>query len=308
MEDRAPVPPRQRRAAAHEGDRPRRRLPRRDARRAVVHRRAALQGAVRAAGDRRTHVSNTNAFRAPDGEDEAAFCRRLLDELEEAIVRPRARTTVAMIIAEPVQNAGGCLVAARRLLAGPARDRRPLRRSCSWPTRSSAASGASASGSASSATASCPDIATTAKGLTSAYAPMGAVMVSDRVAAPLYDDRRARCCTASRSAATRCARRSRCGTSRSSSATAILENVRALEPYLEAGCDELSALPIVGDVRGAGFFWARRAGQGRREHALRRRRARAAAARLPARPAAARPGSSPAPTTAATRSCRSRRR
>ncbi|MGH9062292.1 MAG: aminotransferase class III-fold pyridoxal phosphate-dependent enzyme, partial [Acidimicrobiales bacterium] len=35
-----------------------------------------------------------------------------------------------------------------------------------------------------------PDLITTAKGLTSAYAPMGAVVVSDRVAAPLYDEGR----------------------------------------------------------------------------------------------------------------------
>ena len=33
--------------------------------------------------DRRSrHVSNTNAFRAPDGDDEAAFCARLLAEIE----------------------------------------------------------------------------------------------------------------------------------------------------------------------------------------------------------------------------------
>src|SRR4051794_38262139 len=32
-----------------------------------------------------THVSATNAFRAPDGDDEAAFCARLLRELEDTI-------------------------------------------------------------------------------------------------------------------------------------------------------------------------------------------------------------------------------
>src|SRR5262249_20108849 len=36
----------------------------------------------------------------------------------------------------------------------------------------------------------------------------------------------------------------------------IFENVRAMEPVLAAKLDELRALPIVGDVRGAGFFWA----------------------------------------------------
>jgi adenosylmethionine-8-amino-7-oxononanoate aminotransferase len=54
-------------------------------------------------------VSAPNRFRAPDGEDEAAFCRRLLDELEATVVA-EGPDTVAMIIAEPVQNAGGCLV------------------------------------------------------------------------------------------------------------------------------------------------------------------------------------------------------
>src|SRR5947207_8416744 len=33
-----------------------------------------------------------------------------------------------------------------------------------------------------------PDLITTAKGITSAYAPMGAVFASDRVVAPLYED------------------------------------------------------------------------------------------------------------------------
>ena len=53
VEARPPVPPRPRRGPAHAGDRPPQRLPRRDARRAVVHRRARLQGAVRPPGDRR---------------------------------------------------------------------------------------------------------------------------------------------------------------------------------------------------------------------------------------------------------------
>ena len=43
--------------------------------------------------------------------------------------------TVAMIIAEPVQNAGGCLVPPDGLLARPARARRQVRRSRSSPTR-----------------------------------------------------------------------------------------------------------------------------------------------------------------------------
>jgi 4-aminobutyrate aminotransferase-like enzyme len=36
----------------------------------------------------------------------------------------------------------------------------------------------------------------------------------------------------------------------------VLENVRALEAHLRARMEELRRLPIVADVRGAGFFWA----------------------------------------------------
>jgi adenosylmethionine-8-amino-7-oxononanoate aminotransferase len=36
----------------------------------------------------------------------------------------------------------------------------------------------------------------------------------------------------------------------------VLENVRALEDHLRFRVQELRSLPIVGDVRGDGFFWA----------------------------------------------------
>jgi adenosylmethionine-8-amino-7-oxononanoate aminotransferase len=36
----------------------------------------------------------------------------------------------------------------------------------------------------------------------------------------------------------------------------VFENVLALEPHLASRLRELLELPLVGDVRGAGFFWA----------------------------------------------------
>lgn len=36
----------------------------------------------------------------------------------------------------------------------------------------------------------------------------------------------------------------------------ILENVRANEEHLAAGMERVRELPIVGDVRGCGYFWA----------------------------------------------------
>jgi adenosylmethionine-8-amino-7-oxononanoate aminotransferase len=53
-----------------------------------------------------THVSNTNAFRSPLQDEE--LTKSLLEEMEQAIIDADPET-VAMIIAEPVQNASGCL-------------------------------------------------------------------------------------------------------------------------------------------------------------------------------------------------------
>src|SRR3954451_5864910 len=200
-----------------------------------------------------THVSNTNAFRAPDGEDEDAFCRRLLGELERTIQSEGAET-VAMIIAEPVQNAGGCLVPPAGYWPGlrEIADRYGIllvsdEVICGFG-RLGEWLGVERYGAV-------PDIATTAKGLTSAYAPMGAVAVSDRVAAPLYDADRTLLhgitfaghpvCAAIALRNLQIFRRED-----------ILQHVRDTEPYLNRRLDELRELPIVGDVRGAGFFWA----------------------------------------------------
>ena len=101
-----------------------------------------------------------------------------------------------------------------------------------------------------------PDIITTAKALTSAYVPMGAVIVSDRIAEPFMQGNamfahgftfggapgrgrgrawRPSTSTSARTSTATCAR------TRTSSA-------RSLE--------SLRDLPIVGDVRGAGYFQA----------------------------------------------------
>ena len=56
-----------------------------------------------------TRIANTNRYRDDEAQDEAKFCERLLADAERTIVEAGPET-VAMLIAEPVQNAGGCLV------------------------------------------------------------------------------------------------------------------------------------------------------------------------------------------------------
>jgi adenosylmethionine-8-amino-7-oxononanoate aminotransferase len=200
-----------------------------------------------------THVSATNAFRAPDGADPAAFCARLLAELEAAVVAA-GPDEVALIIAEPVQNAGGCLVAPPGYWRGlrEIADRYGILLMADEVITGCGRLGAWFGIAREGVT---PDLVSLAKGITSAYAPMGAVLTTDRVVQPMIDGGRVL-----RHGVT-------FGGHPVSAAIAlrnieiferdqVLENVRELEGHLSSRLGELLALPIVGDVRGGGFFWA----------------------------------------------------
>jgi adenosylmethionine-8-amino-7-oxononanoate aminotransferase len=159
-----------------------------------------------------------------------------------------------MVIAEPVQNAGGCLVPPKGYWAG-------LREICdrhgALLVADEVITGMGRLGEWFGVTryGAVPDLITIAKGLTSAYAAMGAVMVSDRVAAPLFEAGRTLLHgitfgghpVSAAIALQNLAIFEREG---------VLENVRANEAYLGERMGRLRDLPIVGDVRGAGFFWA----------------------------------------------------
>ncbi len=200
-----------------------------------------------------THVANTNRFRAADGDDEPAFCARLLAEVEAAITAA-GPDTVAMIIAEPVQNAGGCLTPPTGYWAGL---REIADRYGILLVADEVICGFGRLGTwfGSQRYDAQPDLITVAKGMTAAYAPMGAVIVADHVAAPFYADRQL------------LAHGITFGGHPVSAAVAlktleifrrdrVLENVQGLEEHLRSRLEELRGLPIVGDIRGAGFFWA----------------------------------------------------
>ena len=115
---------------------------------------------------------------------------------------------------------------------------------------------------------------------------MGAVLVSDRIAEPLYEEGRMLLhgiTFGGHPLAAAIALRNIEIFEREG----VLENVREHEGYLRERLEELKErVPIVGDVRGAGYFWALELVRDEERHALQRRGARAAAARLPRRPAA----------------------
>lgn len=199
------------------------------------------------------HVSNTNAFRNADGADPETYCQRLLAEVEDAILAAGPEE-VALIIAEPVQNAGGCIVAPPGYWAG-LRALADTYGALLMADEVITGFGRLGEWFGITREGVVPDLISVAKGLTSAYAPMGALLAGSHVVAPLVEGGRV-----FRHGIT-------FGGHPLSAAIAlksieiferehVLDNVRSLEGYLQTRLEELLALPIVGDIRGRGFFWA----------------------------------------------------
>ncbi len=195
------------------------------------------------------HVPNTNSYRLPPGLDESWFAEAIEERIEF-----EGSDTVAAVILEPVQNAGGCLTPPdgyfdRVREICDAHDVLLISDEviCAWG-RLGEWFGAQRYGYE-------PDIVTTAKGLTSAYAPMGAVIVSDRVAEPFMRG------TTSFTHGFTFGGHPICAAVALANLDAlegedVLQNVRTHEPAFRAMLESLLDVPIVGDVRGAGYFQA----------------------------------------------------
>ena len=198
------------------------------------------------------HVSNTNAFRS--GKSTAELNSFLLAELEQAI-QDEGPDTIGMFIAEPIQNAGGCLLPPEGYWQG-------LREICDRHgillVADEVISGCGRVGEwfASTRYGGIPDVITLAKGLASAYAPIGAVLVSERVVEQFYRPK-ATLLHGITFGGHPLAAAMALKNIEIFERDGVLENVRRLTPYLRQRLiDEVLPLPIVGDVRGDGFFWA----------------------------------------------------
>jgi adenosylmethionine-8-amino-7-oxononanoate aminotransferase len=196
------------------------------------------------------HVPNTNEYRWPEDRDPLWAAHQI-----EHMIEFQGPDTVAAVILEPVQNSGGCFVPQdgywQRVREICDKHNVLLIADeviCSWG-RLGHYFGVERFNVV-------PDIITTAKGLTSSYAAMGAVIVSDRVADPFMADPNAFTHGITFgghpvSAAVAMAnldvfeREDLCG------------HVRAKESEFRGMLDKLHEdLSIVGDVRGAGYFQA----------------------------------------------------
>ena len=198
-------------------------------------------------------VANTNFYRAPEhGDDLEDFGRWAADQIAIAIEN-EGPDTVAAVFLEPVQNSGGCFPPPPGYFA---RVREICDRYdvllvsdeviCAFG-RLGYTFGAERYGYQ-------PDIITCAKGLTSGYSPIGAMIATDRIMEPFLKGTNS------------FAHGYTFGGHPVSSAVAMAnldifdreklnQNVLDNEGAFRATLEQLLDLPLVGDVRGEGFFY-----------------------------------------------------
>jgi adenosylmethionine-8-amino-7-oxononanoate aminotransferase len=199
------------------------------------------------------HVRNTNRYHRPPEESEAEFTAFLLDELEQTI-EAAGPETIAMVIFEPVQNAGGAFTPPEGYWKGVREicDRYDILLCADEVITGFGRLGAWFGSELYDIR---PDLMTIAKGLSSSYAAIGAVVASDRVMEPFMEGARmyshgitfgghpVQAAVALKNI--EIMRRDR-----------IVEHVADTQSTFRATLEQLLDLPIVGDVRGTGFFYA----------------------------------------------------
>jgi adenosylmethionine-8-amino-7-oxononanoate aminotransferase len=199
------------------------------------------------------HVRNTNRYHRPPEETEEEFTAFLLDDMECAIEQEDP-ATVALVILEPVQNAGGAFTPPAGYFAG-------VREICDrygiLLCADEVITGFGRLGHwfGSERYDIRPDLVTSAKGLSSAYASIGAVIARDAVMEPFLEGNQSfthgitfgghpvQCAIALKNI--EIMKRER-----------IIEHVRENEDAFRLTLAQLLELPIVGDLRGAGYFYA----------------------------------------------------
>lgn len=198
------------------------------------------------------HVENANRYRCAFCSSGPSCTLDCADDIERAILR-EGPETVAAVFLEPVQNAGGCFTP-------PPGYFERVREICDRygvlfvSDEIICAFGRLGEMFGCERVGSTPDMVTMAKGLTSGYAPLGGVMVSDRVAEPFADPD-----AMFLHGITFGGHPVSCAAALANldviEDEELLGRVRTHEAGFRAALETLADLPIVGDIRGMGYFY-----------------------------------------------------
>lgn len=194
------------------------------------------------------HVPNTLEAQRADPDDPLAGADAI-----EAMIVAEGPETVAAVYLEPVQNAGGCLVPPEGYF-------QRVREICDRhgvlmvSDEVICAFGRVGDWFGASRLGYQPDMLTFAKGLTSGYAPLGGVLVSDRLAEPFLTPD-----SAFLHGITFGGHPVSCAVALANLDVMAREDlpgrVQGLEGEFRSALDRLTDLPIVREVRGMGFFY-----------------------------------------------------
>ena len=198
------------------------------------------------------HLSSPLPYRRPKDQTPEQFCDFLVKEFENKI-EELGSENVAAFIAEPILASGGCIVP-------PEGYYKKIYDVCKRNEiifiADEVVTGFGRLGhffSSEKVFGVVPDIITSAKGITSGYLPLGAVLFSDKLISDLKHDSslffhgytysgHPACCAAALKNIEILKR------------DKILEHVREIEPYFFDKLNTLYELPIVGDIRGMGLM------------------------------------------------------
>jgi len=197
-------------------------------------------------------VQNTNHYRCPDCANSAKCNLTCADDIEQTIEYEGAES-IAAIYLEPVQNSGGCFVPEEGYF-------QRVRELCDAndillvSDEVICAFGRLGHWFGSERFGYQPDIITTAKGMTSGYSPIGGMLASERLVEPFLKDTNSflhgiTFAGHPVSAAVALANLELFERDQ------LLEHVRAKEGEFRSKLETLSDIPIVGEIRGAGFFY-----------------------------------------------------